>query len=264
MFRYGNPSVRGWVRRSARGKMSVETTPATYGGVARHTIFLCLMTIIAAVAVEAALWYAILRPELALENLEYWLVSGLIGIGVVSIAWLIMHIIIVFAPKTAKILGPICCLAQGLFLGLTAFTFDLFAPGISFAALLGTGIVFLFMLFLYKGLEVRIKSSFWRVMLIFLISYLVAQLAMVIACLAMNEWALFWIEMITSLLFIGMACFTIMWDIQNIDTLVQAGVDKSYEWPVAYALTTSLVYLYLQILQLLMRFIALFSSKGKK
>ena len=264
MFRYGNPSVRGWVRRSERGKMSVETTAATYGGVARHTIFLCLMTIIAAVAVEAMLYFAILNPEIVLENLEHWLTIGMIGLGVISIAWLIMHIVILCAPKTAKILGPICCLAQGLFLGITAFTFDLFAPGISLAALIGTGIVFLFMLFLYKGLEVRIKSSFWRVFFIFLISYLVAQVAMVIACLAMNAWALFWIEMITSLLFIGMACFTIMWDIQNVDTLVRAGVDKSYEWPVAYALTTSLVYLYVQILQLLVRIFALFSSKGKK
>ena len=264
MFRWGNPSIRTWVRRSERGKMSIETEAATYGGVARHTIFLCLMTIIAALAVEVALWFAISRPEVILENLEAYLTIGLIGFGVITIAWIIMHIIIIFAPKTANILGPICCLAQGLFLGLTAFTFDIFVPGISVAALIGTAVVFLFMLFLYKGLEVRVKSSFWRVMLIFLISYLVAQVAMVIACLAMNQWAMFWIEMITSLLFIGMACFTIMWDIQNIDTLVQAGVDKSYEWTVAYALTTSLVYLYVQILELLMRLFALFSSKGKK
>ena len=257
MFRWGNPSVRGWVRRSERGQLSVETTAATYGGVVRHTIFLCLMTILAAVAVEAALWFAILRPEVAFGNLDYW-VYGLIGLGVVSIVWLIMHIVIIFAPTTARVLGPICCLLQGLFLGLTAFTFDIFVPGISLAALLGTGVVFLLMLFLYKSMEVRIKSSFCRVMLIFLISYLVAQLAMLIACLVMDVWAMFWIEAFTSLLFIGLACFTIIWDIQNVDMLVQSGVDQSYEWPVAYALTTSLVYLYVQILQLLFRIFVLF------
>ena len=263
MFRWGNPSVRGWVRRSEKGKMAVESNPATYGGVVRHTLFLCLMTIIAAVAVEAALWFAILRPEVALANLDYWMV-GLIGLGVISIVWLIMHFVIIFVPTTARVLGPACCLAQGLFLGLTAFTFDIFVPGISLAALLGTGVVFLLMLFLYKGLEVRIKSSFWRVMLIFLVSYLVAQLSMLIACLLMDVWAMFWIEAVTSLMFIGLACFTIIWDIQNVDMLVQSGVDESYEWPVAYALTTSLVYLYIQILQVLFRIFTLLSIKGRK
>ena len=264
MIRWGNPSVRGWVRRSQKGDLGIETAPATYGGVVRHTFFLCLMTVISAVAVEAILWFAVLRPEVALGNLDYW-VFGVIGLGVVSIAWLIMHVVILFAPRTARILGPICCLAQGLFLGLIAFVFDIFVPGISLAALLGTGVVFLFILFLYKKMEVRIKSSFWRVMLIFLLSYLVAQLAMVIACLFLNDWALFWVEALTSLLFIGLACFTVLWDIQNVDTLVKAGVDESYEWPVAYALTTGLVYLYVQILELLFRIFAVVSSvRGKK
>ena len=264
MVRWGNPSVRGWTRRAQNGSLGVETTPATYGGVVRHTILLCLVTMIAAVAVEASLWFAILRPEVAFGNMEYWML-GLIGLGVISVVWIVMHIIILFAPTTAKILGPACCLVQGLFLGVAAFVFDIFVPGISLAALLGTGVVFLFVLFLYKGLGVRIKSSFWRVMLIFFVSYLVAQLAMVIACLLLDDWAMFWIEAISSLLCIGMACFTIIWDIQNVDTLVQAGVDKIYEWPVAYALTTSLVYLYVQILRVLFRVFALISSvRGKK
>ena len=264
MIRWGNPSLRGWTRRAQKGQIGVETTPATYGGVIRHTVFLCLMTIIASVAVEAALWFAILRPEVAFGNLAYWVI-GLIGLGVVSIVWLIMHVIILFSPKSARVLGPVCCLVQGLFLGITAFVFDAFAFGISFAALLGTGAVFLFVLFLYKGMGVRVKTSFWRIMLVFFLSYLVAQLAMVIACLMMNDWALFWIEAVTSLLCIGMACFTIIWDLQNVDALVQSGVDKTYEWPVAYALTTSLVYLYMQILRLLFRIFALVASvKGKK
>lgn len=262
MFRWGNPSVLGWVRRAQRGKMCVETDRATYGGVARHTILLCLLTIIAAVAVEAILWLAILRPEASFGDVQYW-IYGLIGMGVVGIVWVVMHIVILIAPKTARLLGPICCLLQGLFLGVTAFTFDLFVPGISFAALLGTGIVFLFVLFLYKGMGVRVKSNFWRVALIFLASYLVAQLAMAIVCLLMNSWAMFWIGAVTSLICIAMACFTIIWDIQNIDMLVEAGVDKSYEWCVSYALTTSLVYLYMNILQLLFRFFALFSRSKK-
>lgn len=260
MFRWGNPSVRGWLRRAEKGKLSVETDSATYGGVVRHTLFLCLMTIVAAVIVEAGLFFAILRPEVVIGTLSYW-VYGLIGMFVVAIAWVVMHVIILFAPRTANVLGPICCFVQGLFLGLTAFVCDVFAPGISFAALLGTGVVFLLILFLYKRMEVRIKSSFWRVMLIFLVSYLVAQIAMVIACLLMDSWALFWIESVITIICLVMACVTIIWDLQNVDSLIAAGVDKSYEWPVAYALTTSLVYLYMQILNLLLRIVALFSKK---
>ena len=260
MFRWGNPSVRTWVNRSQKGSLAVEEEAATYGGVARRTILLCALSMLVAIIVEGALWYSFLRPEVILENVQYW-VYGLIGMGVVAVAWLIMHIVILFAPKTAKVLGPICCFVQGLFLGLTAFVFDLFVPGISLAALLGTGLVFLLVLLLYKRMEERIKNSFGRIFIIFLISYLVAQVAMVIASLAMNDWALFIIEAITSLLFIGLACFTVMWDIRNIDTLVQSGVDKAYEWVVAYALTTSLIYLYLQILEFLFRIATLLKSK---
>lgn len=264
MFRWGNPSLRGWVRRAERGKLGIETTPATYGGVVRHTILMCVLTIVTAIAVEAIMWFAILKPEVALGNLDYWM-FGLICLGVLSIAWLIMHFVILFSPTSANVLGPICCAIQGLFLGFSAFIFDIFVPGISLAALVGTGIVFLFVLFLYKRMEVRIKSSFFRIFIVFMLSYFVAQLAMLIACIVMDVWAMFWIEAFTSLLFIGMACFTVMWDIQNIDTLVKSGVDQSYEWPVAYALTTGLIYLYIQILELLFRIVILFSnSKGRK
>ena len=75
--------------------------------------------------------------------------------------------------------------------------------------------------------------------------------------------ALIWIQAIATFICIIFASITIIYDLQSIDYMVQGGADRKYEWPVAFSLTTSLVYLYLQILQLLMRFLALFSSKKK-
>ncbi len=51
----------------------------------------------------------------------------------------------------------------------------------------------------------------------------------------------------------------LFWDLQNIDYIVQSGADKKYEWNVAFSLVTTLIYMYVEILELLVRIMALFS-----
>lgn len=55
----------------------------------------------------------------------------------------------------------------------------------------------------------------------------------------------------------------LMWDMQNIDYLVKSGADKKYEWNVAFSLVTTLIYLYVEMLELLLRLVMLF-GKNKK
>ena len=72
---------------------------------------------------------------------------------------------------------------------------------------------------------------------------------------------LWWIQLAISAVCVIWATIMLTWDLQNIDLLVQSGADKKYEWNVAFSLVTTLVYLYLEILELLLRLVMLFGNK---
>ena len=72
---------------------------------------------------------------------------------------------------------------------------------------------------------------------------------------------LWWIQLAISAICVIWATIMLTWDLQNIDYLVQSGADKKYEWNVAFSLVTTLVYLYLEILELLLRLVMLFGNK---
>ncbi|MCM1043203.1 MAG: Bax inhibitor-1/YccA family protein, partial [Corallococcus sp.] len=57
------------------------------------------------------------------------------------------------------------------------------------------------------------------------------------------------------------ATFMIMIDLNNVNNLVEYGADKKYEWLAAFSLVTTLMWLYLEVLELLMKLIALFGKK---
>lgn len=49
-----------------------------------------------------------------------------------------------------------------------------------------------------------------------------------------------------------------MSDLQSAEAMVTGGIDKRYEWNVAFAIVTTLIYIYLEILELLVRIAAIF------
>lgn len=259
-MRMGNPSLRHWVSRSQRGELSAEIQPATYKGVYGKAALFAALTIVCAIAVELAMLWAINSGLIA---------EALIAVGIATVAvcipLFIMALVIAFVPSTAKVLGVIYSILQGGLLGLLALFVDMFYPGIAFAAFVGTAIVFIVSIAVNRLFEVRISSRFIRGIMIAFFSILLVQLVMVIMSLAgvFNYTAYLWIQIIASGLCIIWATIMLTWDLQNIDYLVKSGADKKYEWSVAFSLVTTLVYLYVEILELLLRLVALFGNKNK-
>ena len=72
---------------------------------------------------------------------------------------------------------------------------------------------------------------------------------------------IWWIQTAISAICVIWAAIMLTWDLQNIDYLVQSGADKKYEWNFAFSLVTTLVYLYVEILELLLRLVVLFGNK---
>ncbi len=260
-MRMGNPSLRRWVSKSQRGEIGAEIEPATYKGVYGKAGLLGAITVISAIAVELIILWAVQSGRIAEA-----LVTVGIATAVAGIPLIIMALVIAFVPSTAKVLGIIYSIFQGALLGcLSLFVDILTVPGISLAALLGTGIVFAVSVAVNRLLEVKISSRFMRGLMIAFFSILLVQLVMWALSLTgmFSYTAYLWVQIVASSLCIIWATVMLTWDLQNIDYLVQSGADKKYEWNVAFSLVTTLVYLYVEILELLLRLVALFGNSKK-
>lgn len=272
MTNYGNPTMRRIARRSAKGEMAVEVAPATYKGVAGKSAFLILLTIVVAIVTELLMWYAVtgaLNGTIAADSLTRGITIGLIVAGVMGVMMFVGSFVIMFNASAAKFVGPVYCLLQGAFLGAIAFLLNLWMPGIAFAALLGTGIVFAISLFAYKVLGARVGNRFALGLIIGVLSFVVVEIVCLpivyfIAASNGDLMLILGVQAGVALFCVVFATLTVFMDIQNIDCMVQAGADKKYEWLMAFSLTTGLVYLYMQILELLVRIVAIVAMSGRR
>ena len=260
-MRMGNPAIRTVVRRAESGSIEVQS-PATYGGITLKSIYFSVLTIIAGVFSALLLRYAI-----AIES-EKLLMTLLITVGVCAVVMLILSLVALFAPRSVKVVGSIFALLQGITLGVVVYLVDLFFPGVALAAILGTAIVFVISVALNRLFHVRSTGRVVRVLLVAFMSLIVVQIVMLIYAFVcgMTETffqAYFWIQLIASAICVLYASVLLMWDLQAASSIVEMGADKSLEWQVAFSLVTTLVYLYLEILELILRFVALFVNNKK-
>lgn len=255
----GNPAVRRIVNKTQNGDMLFENEKATYKGVYLKTALYVAVTVIAALITEFLLYRAINNGYIE----EALTVVG-IAAAVSLIPLLIISFVIAFVPKTVKVLGFVYTLLQGAFIGLIAALADIIYPGIALAAFLGTVIVMGLSLVLHTVLKVRISNSFVRCLMVAGASLCALQLIMFLISLTgfFNYTAYLWIQLAVSAFCVIWATVMLFWDFRNIDSVVQMGADKKYEWNVAFSLTTTLIYMYVEILELLLR-IAMLMSRNK-
>lgn len=255
----GNPTMRKMVRRAENGEIAVEVQPASYAGIAGKSVFFAGLTIVAAVLAVVLLNYAV-----KIESAEL-LVTLLIAAGCCIVPMLIFSIVIAFVPTTVKVLGSLYSLVQGFLLGLMVCLVDALFPGVAFAAILGTMIVFVVSVVMNKLLSARVKGAMWKVLMVGFVSLLLVEVIVLIASLFVGaESALmtnFLVQLIVTVFCVFYASVMLMWDLQAANDIVTLGADKRYEWIVAFSLVTTLVYLYIELLELLVRLLAIFGKK---
>lgn len=248
----GNPGLRHIVRGSQNGKYtSYDNSIVSMKGMAWKSVFFCVVTILSAVASALLLFHFIDTANAdALITLVLILVFSSIPLVVISF-------IIMFFPKTAGVLGFVYCALEGLVMGVTSALIDLAYPGIAFMAFMGTCVVFLVSWLVFNVLGKRLSGKFVKFVLISFFSFILLEgigylLSMFVPAFAliMNN---FWIQLIVSALMILWASFMILIDLNNMQMLVDNGADKQYEWLAAFSLVTTLMWLYLEILELLAR-----------
>jgi len=182
-----------------------------------------------------------------------WLIGGAIG-------GLVLCLIAMFIPKMTMIIAPLYALAQGLVIGgLTMFIETQF-PGKNLPILAAclTSACFLAMLLLYQLRIIQATPALVRGVMIATVGLVIG-----IGLLTLLTWFGIGggimenlrgsgpIGIGFSVLCIGLAAFNLVVDFGFIENGSRQGLPKYMEWVGAFGLVVTLVWLYIEILQLL-------------
>ncbi len=255
----GNPNLRCVVKGSENGKYTAEDSAiVSMKGMAWKSVVLCAVTIISAILSAVLLNYFISTDN---EDALFTLIMIL---AFSAIPLIIISFVIMFFPKTAGVLGIIYCVLEGLVMGVISALFDLLLPGIAIMAFIGTCIVFLVSLLVFNLLGQKLSGNFVKFVLISFISIILLEgLGYILSLFVPAFEAVMsniWVQLAISAVMILWASFMILVDLNNMKRLVEYNADKKYEWLAAFSLVTTLIWLYLEILELLAK-IALIAKK---
>lgn len=211
---------------------------------------------LAVLAVSAVISYALTSANTSLAP-AFVIGGGLVGLVLVLVA--------TFGNKMdnpAIVLAY--AVAEGLFLGALSFMFtNIEFGGAGGSALIGQAVlgtfgVFAGMLVVYKTGAIRVTPRFTRMIVGALIGVVVLALGNLVASffidggLGLRDGGP--IAIIFSLVCIAIAAFSFLLDFDAADQLIRAQAPEKAAWGVAFGLTITLVWLYVEILRLLSYF----------
>jgi uncharacterized YccA/Bax inhibitor family protein len=159
---------------------------------------------------------------------------------------------------------------EGLFLGALSFLFTFpltigstkgSAGAIIAEAIIGTIGVFVGMLVVYKTGAIRVTPKFTRMVSAALIGVLILMIANLVLAMfhvgggeGLGLRSAGPLGIIFSLVCIGVAAFSFLIDFDAADQMIRAGAPEKAAWGIALGLTVTLVWLYIEILNLLSYF----------
>ncbi len=234
-----NPFVKNLTKENL-----AQTNCATYGGIIAKCTFFIAMVILG-----GALCFVMdaLSPN-----------AMIIGAAVCGICFLICPFITIFARRTAPVTGSLTFISLGYLVGLIAVLVPDYRSIILLAAGLTVAIVFALQILFAAGV-VRVTAKLRSVVCTCLMTMLLAGLLLFIFAfipvlrpvyvfVATNPVICIGI----SLIYIVIACMCLLSDFYTVQSVVEGGLNKSCEWFVAYSLSYTIVWLFMEILDLLL------------
>lgn len=190
--------------------------------------------------------------------------ATMIGAGG-GIALMIITAMMIFSRSMrsgdhAKVMGFILAIAQGAMLGgftcgISTYDYDgISGWKLAGQAIMATVALFFVALFLYKSGAIRVTSGFTKFVIFVSAGFGMLYAINFVIALAtgfnflMSDGP---IPIIIALVAIVMGALSIIQDFKTIDEMVEAGSEKKYQWALATAVVSSLVWLYMEILRLL-------------
>ncbi|MBB2913382.1 putative YccA/Bax inhibitor family protein [Streptosporangium becharense] len=173
---------------------------------------------------------------------------------------LVLGLIVSFKQSTNPVLILGYSVAYGVAVGVISHVYNDLYNGIVFQAVVGTALAFGAMLTVYALRIVRVTPKFTK--------FVVAAALALMGLALVNLLAGFFIEdgigirsggplaYVFSVAAILVGCFFLLLDFDEVERGVRAGAPEKYSWLMAFGLTVTLVWIYLEIL----RFLSYFTS----
>ncbi len=257
MFQSSNPTLSadrftGW-RENGMSLSPTRTDVMTVQGAVNTSLIMTSLCIASAIASGTLLAG---QPALAF--------AGFIG----AIAGtLIIGLVLFFKPLWAKVLGIPFALLEGVFVGLFSVSAMSMMAGTKVGGGNGAGIVYLAgagtlgvlvtMLVAYKSNIIRATDTFKKVMLVAAGGVCLLCVASLVGRLAgMDMSILFGNGVLAIGITIALLVFASLMLIMDFDMIEQgaaAGAPKAMEWYAGYALLSSIVMIYIQIIRLIIQ-----------
>lgn len=225
-------------RRILREGSGESVTPATYKGITLKTLFFLFLTVASAIG---GLIFGSFYPE-----------AYVIMLVVASIATLILSIISMISIKACKITGSLYCVAEGLLIGIISYAVSFLYEGAVSVAILSTILVFAVVTLLYVSNIVKVNNKFMKFLSIFAFSFIIFMVFYSIYSWITGSWAGFGLSLLISIVSIFLATLYLFFDLEKIRQIVEGGYDKSLEWNAAFGLAFTLIWLYVEILRLVL------------
>jgi len=180
-------------------------------------------------------------------------------VAMLTVAGFILSIIAfitcMFNRKVLNIAAPVYAIGEGLILGGTTAYIETQYPGIAIQAVGCTFVAFASMLLAYQLKLIRATEKFRSVIIISTISiagiYLIQLIGMFFGKSIPYIFTSSTLGIGFSLLVVAIAALNLILDFDFIEQAYQKGMDKSFEWYGAFGLMVTLVWLYIEILNLL-------------
>jgi len=183
-------------------------------------------------------------------------------VGMLMIAGFIISIVaflfIMFNKSAMAIATPVYAIAEGLVLGGISSQFERMYPGIAIQAIAMTFMALFSMLFLYRIGAIKCTEKFRSVIFISTLSiagiYLISILGSFFGLHIPQIFSSSLIGIGFSLVVVVIASLNLIIDFDFVERGAQNFLPKSYEWYGAFGLMVTLVWLYLELLNLLAKF----------
>ncbi|WP_018343642.1 Bax inhibitor-1/YccA family protein [Cytophaga aurantiaca] len=183
--------------------------------------------------------------------------SGLIYVIASAIIALIVGLVTSFKPTWAPYTAPAYALFEGVFLGALSGFVDSIYPGIAIQAVLLTCGTFLCLLMAYRSGLIKATENFklgivaatGAIGLIYLASFILGFFGIQIPYIHGNGI----VGIIFSVVVVAIAALNLVLDFDFIEQGEAKGAPKYMEWYASYGLLVTLVWLYIEILKLLMK-----------
>lgn len=240
MFKSTNPLLTRMDGNNFEGVL--DSAPMTVNGTITKAFALILIATVSGAAVfyEAFMGYA----DKVMLIMTIALVAGLITGLVTS-----------FMPKLAKFLAPVYAFCEGALLTGVSLMLEAKFPGIAVQAIGGTMLAFAVMLLLYRTGAIRatekfratILSAILTVMILYIISFIGSFFNFSIPFITGNGP----MSIVFSGIVVLIASFSLILDFDFIEKGQANLLPKDFEWYGAFGLIVTLVWLYIEILNLL-------------